>query len=83
MSNAQKPFGLRLPPDLKNWLVARASNNERSINAEVNKILKTMKHAEPSTTPAAIAEDRRTDSARSNCDPANVDEDGLRRNVSL
>ncbi len=41
MSNAQKPFGLRMPPDLKNWLAARAANNERSMNGEVNKILKT------------------------------------------
>lgn len=82
MSNAQKPFGLRLPSDVKNWLVTRAANNERSMNAEVIKILKTMMQTEPSATSTVTTEDRGTDEARSGRDLADVD-DELRRNVSL
>ena len=51
MPNAQKPFGLRLPPDLKNWLVARAANNERSMNAELINIVKKAMQAEPLVPP--------------------------------
>lgn len=46
MPNAYKPFGLRLPPDVKNWLTARALGNERSMNAEIISILKALMKAE-------------------------------------
>ena len=49
MSNTHKPFGLRLPPEVKNWLVVRASGNERSMNAEMVNILKNLMKAEVET----------------------------------
>jgi hypothetical protein len=30
----QPPFGLRLPPDLKQWLAVKAAENRRSMNSE-------------------------------------------------
>lgn len=35
MSRAIAPFGLRIPPDLKQWLEERAKTNGRSMNAEI------------------------------------------------
>jgi hypothetical protein len=46
MPDAYKPFGLRLPPEVKNWLAARAAGNERSMNAEIISILKALMNAE-------------------------------------
>jgi predicted HicB family RNase H-like nuclease len=37
MKDARKiaPFGLRLPPELKEWLQQQALKNHRSLNAEL------------------------------------------------
>ncbi len=39
MASQIKPFGLRLPPELKQWLSERATENRRSLNAEIIKRL--------------------------------------------
>ncbi|MEX5744647.1 Arc family DNA-binding protein [Massilia sp. X63] len=39
MSTAIKPFGLRLPPDLKQWLSGKAQANRRSMNSELIQML--------------------------------------------
>ena len=38
---AIKPFGLRLPQDLRVWLEGRAERNGRSINSEVVQVLRS------------------------------------------
>lgn len=38
-----KPFGLRMPPDVKAWAEERATHNGRSLNSEINQILKELK----------------------------------------
>ena len=38
-----KPFGLRMPPGVKTWIEERAANNGRSLNSEINQILKELK----------------------------------------
>lgn len=35
-----KPFGLRMPPELKAWLDARAEENGRSTNSELVQLIK-------------------------------------------
>lgn len=40
---------IRLPETMKNWLAARAAANDRSMTAEVNRILKAAQAAEHST----------------------------------
>lgn len=35
-----KPFGLRMPPDVKAWLTKQAKNNGRSANSEIVVILR-------------------------------------------
>ncbi|WP_172841109.1 Arc family DNA-binding protein [Rhodovulum sp. P5] len=42
-------LNLRLSEDVKNWLAARAAANDRSMTAEVNRILKAAQAAERST----------------------------------
>lgn len=41
-----KPFGLRMPDELKDWLTARAKMARRSMNSEVLLILEAAKQAE-------------------------------------
>lgn len=38
-----KPFGLRMNPDVKAWIEERATHNGRSMNSEINQILKEIK----------------------------------------
>jgi len=35
MSGVITPFGLRLPPELKQWLSGKAQTNHRSMNSEL------------------------------------------------
>jgi predicted HicB family RNase H-like nuclease len=35
----EKPFGVRMNPDLKNWLRVKARENHRSLNSEVCHVL--------------------------------------------
>lgn len=35
----QPPFGLRLPPDLKDWLTVKAREHHRSLNGELVHVL--------------------------------------------
>lgn len=41
-----KPFGLRMQPDMKAWIEERATQNGRSLNSEINQILKEIREAE-------------------------------------
>lgn len=41
-----KPYPLRMADDLKAWIQARAAGNDRSVNAELNRMLKQIKEAE-------------------------------------
>ncbi|MBY5733406.1 MULTISPECIES: Arc family DNA-binding protein [Rhizobium] len=43
---AIKPFGLRIPPELKTWLDTRAVQNGRSVNSEIVQMIKAAKKAE-------------------------------------
>lgn len=40
------PFGLRMPPALKEWIAAKAEENERSLNSEIVQRLKESKKQE-------------------------------------
>jgi predicted HicB family RNase H-like nuclease len=51
-SNLQ-PFGVRLQPDLKEWLAERAVMNHRSLNSELVKRLEDSRKAEESKHEAA------------------------------
>lgn len=42
----QKPYSLRLSEDLKRWVQQRAKRNDRSMNAEMNRLLRQVKEAE-------------------------------------
>ncbi len=46
MKSAQPPFGLRMPPELNEWVSARADENGRSKNSEIIQILKAAQQAE-------------------------------------
>lgn len=37
---------IRLPEHMKEWLASRATENDRSMTAEVNRILKTVQKSE-------------------------------------
>lgn len=39
----QKPYSLRLADELKQWVQKKARNNDRSINAEINRIVRKAK----------------------------------------
>ena len=41
-----KPFGLRMNPEVKAWIEERATHNGRSLNSEINQILKQLKEVE-------------------------------------
>ena len=40
------PFGLRMPPDIREWLDEKADKNENSVNSEILKVLKKAKASE-------------------------------------
>jgi predicted HicB family RNase H-like nuclease len=44
-----KPFGLRMPRELKDWLTARAKSAKRSLNSELLLLLEEAKQAEERT----------------------------------
>lgn len=46
MNKPIPPFGLRMPPEIKNWIEARAEENGRSMNGEIIQIIKSMMRAE-------------------------------------
>lgn len=46
MSGAINPFGVRMPPDLKQWLGHQAEKNGRSLNSEIVQRLKESKKNE-------------------------------------
>jgi hypothetical protein len=47
MSTKQSnPYPLRLENDLSKWVKERAKDNDRSINAEINRLIKQAKEAE-------------------------------------
>jgi hypothetical protein len=37
----QKPYGLRMPNDLKSWLEVKARENKRSLNNEIGFVLES------------------------------------------
>ena len=41
-----KPYPLRMADDLKAWVQARAQHNDRSMNAELNRMIRQMKETE-------------------------------------
>lgn len=41
-----KPYPTRLEPELKQWIVEKAREGDRSINAEINRQLRKAKEAE-------------------------------------
>jgi hypothetical protein len=44
--NRPKPYPLRMQPDVNDWIRERAERNERSVNVEINRVLRQMKEAE-------------------------------------
>lgn len=40
------PYPLRMAEDLKLWIQQRAKRNDRSMNAEMNRLLRQMKEVE-------------------------------------
>ena len=42
----QNPYSLRLDPELSQWVKERAKAGDRSINAELNRIVRQAKEAE-------------------------------------
>lgn len=47
MSTATPPFSLRMPEATRAYLSARAATRDRSLNSELNAILRIMMQAEP------------------------------------
>lgn len=41
-----KPYPLRMADELKTWIQQRAKSNDRSVNAELNRLIKQAKEAE-------------------------------------
>ncbi|MDQ5769567.1 Arc family DNA-binding protein [Thiothrix subterranea] len=41
-----KPYPVRLEPELSQWVKERAKDNDRSINAEINRLIKQAREAE-------------------------------------
>lgn len=44
--NQDRPYPLRLEPDVKQWIKGRAKAADRSFNAEVNRTLRQVKESE-------------------------------------
>jgi hypothetical protein len=54
MTKAEHPkLIIRMPPDVKAWLAARAEANERTLNGEVLAILKDAKGGKDQIKPAS------------------------------
>ncbi len=45
----QKSYPLRLEPELNQWVKARAKDSDRSVNAEINRLLRQAKELESKT----------------------------------
>lgn len=43
-----KPFGLRIPPELRQWIADRAKDEGRSMNAEILQLIKVAKRSQDS-----------------------------------
>ncbi len=41
-----KPYPLRLEPELNQWVKVRAKDSDRSVNAEINRLLRQAKENE-------------------------------------
>ena len=41
-----KPYPLRLDPELSQWVKGRAKAGDRSLNAEINRLIRQLKEAE-------------------------------------
>ncbi len=41
-----KPYPVRLEPELSQWVKERAKDGDRSINAEINRLIKQAREAE-------------------------------------
>lgn len=41
-----KPYPVRLDPELSQWVKERAKDNDRSINAEINRLIRQAKEVE-------------------------------------
>lgn len=46
MNEKTRPLSFRLQPDIREWLEYRARTQDRSLNAEVNRILRLVKEGE-------------------------------------
>lgn len=46
MTSAIPPFGIRMPPELKQWLGQKAEANRRSLNSELVKRLEESRQKE-------------------------------------
>ncbi len=44
--NRAKPYPLRLDPELSQWVKDRAKAGDRSLNAEINRLIRQLKEAE-------------------------------------
>ena len=44
--NQDRPYPLRLEPDVKQWIKGKAKAADRSFNAEVNRTLRQVKESE-------------------------------------
>ena len=42
----ENPYPVRLEPELKEWVKQNAKENDRSINAEINRAIRKAKEAE-------------------------------------
>lgn len=47
------PFGVRMPPELKDWLKRRAERNRRSANSEILALMEQARTAEKENAPLA------------------------------
>ena len=46
MGEQSKPYPVRLDPELKEWVKQKAKDNDRSVNAEINRTVRQAKEAE-------------------------------------
>lgn len=46
MGEQDKSYPLRLEPELKEWVKQKAKENDRSVNAEINRTVRKAKEAE-------------------------------------
>ena len=48
--NRAKPYPLRLDPELSQWVKDRAKAGDRSLNAEINRLIRQAKEADEQKT---------------------------------